>query len=392
MTPTRIATFVSVPLVASLAALGHYGARSAWWMMAMNADVDRQTLSIAGSAAALLGAVLGAGCAALAGGAATASAGLLLMAVGEAMVGGGAIVTGAVIAGVGRALVTIGLLSAAVRALAPRAASFRLALLFAAYLATNLGAFGAGFLGSFITQTVGGAATQFVFASITGFALVLSLPLTILSVLSPPEDAAEPSLPSSALPIGFVVAVVGGLGWIAWQGAVDLQWGQFEAVYADYSWIFSINPVVVAAVSLVGVVVTLGVGMSDVQLPPLVVAGVGLLLLAVSLVLSPVALSLGAAGFVALQVIGAIGEPLAFVGLYAAVSTGLTWRISPAAIALLQMGVAIGALVSYALPPVSDLSAWGAAAGGLVVGLLGAGALAAAWPVKRLLEGEETPA
>lgn len=388
MTPTRIASYVSLPLVGFLGALDHYGARSAWWMLARGADYDTSTLSYATSIAGIAGAVLAAGGAALVGGAATASVGLVLMGIGQVMVGSGALLTGAVVASVGRALVTIGLLSAALRAVAPRASSFRLALLFAAYLAANLGAFGAGILGSFITNTVGGAATQFAFASITGITFLMSLPLTILSFLAPPEAAEERPPPPAALPISFLVAGVGAVAWVAWGGAADLQWGMFAENSADASWIFSVNPVVVSLVSLVGVAVLLGVGMSDVQVPPLVVAGVGVLGLAASLALSPAALPFGAAGFVALQGLGALAEPLAFVGMYAAATTGLSWRLAPAALAILQIGLALGSLLSNLLPPAAELGAWGAAAGGVAVGLAGAGALAAAWPVRRLLAEE----
>lgn len=388
MTPTRIASYVSLPLVGLLAAVSHYGARSASWQLAMGADYDTGTLSIITSIAGLVGAVLAAGVGALAGGAATATVGLLLMAVGQVMVGSGAVLTGAVVASVGRALVTIGLLSAALRAVAPRAASFRLALLFAAYLATNVGALGAGILGSFITNMVGGAVTQFAFASLTGVTFLLSLPLTILSFLSPPEDDAEPTLPASALPISFIVAGLGAVAWIAWECAIDLQWALFSEFGADTTWIFSVNPVVVAVFSLVGIVVAVGCGMFGVQLPPVFVAGVGLLLLAASLVLSPAVSPFGTSALVGLQVLSAVAEPLAFVGLYVAASTGLSWRITPAAIAILQVGVVLGSLLSNLVPPLGALGAWGAAAGGLLVGLIGAGAIAATWPVRRLLEEE----
>ncbi len=285
---------------------------------------------------------------------------------------------------------SIGLLSAALRAVAPKATSFRLALLFAAYLATNIGAFGAGMLGTFITQTVGGSATQFAFASITALTFLLSLPLTILSFLSPPEDAEEPAVGAAALPIAFITAGVGAAAWIAWGLATDLQWGMFEGISAEASWIFSINPVVVSVASLVCLVAALGIAMSEIQLPPLMVAGVGVLVLAASLALSPAALPFGTVGFVALQGLAAVAEPLAFVGLYVAATLGLSWRIAPAAIAILQIGLAMGSLLGNALPAMVELSAWGAAAGGLVLGLIGAGVLAAAWPVKRLLDAEQT--
>ncbi len=398
-----LVTGAALVLVAGCHSLGYYAARSQLYRMAAEQH-GMPMSSISGMftsqlSASVLGVMLALPLCALLGPASGVAAGLACYAASAAVAAfatdSTTFAASMVLGGIGIGMYRPALWAALARPFGAGQESARTAVAIAVYATVNLVALPAPFVGNWAAEAFGGWLSVGVSAVASGVAALVALvPLGLQ--FSPggaqPEAARARGLSLPVLAVAGGTVLVGGAGLVAWTVANDLQFGEaMSSAGREAGWFWFVNPSVVLGT---GALAAVGLGvaaLTGTRVPTLLVAGGGMVLLALGLV----PLDLVGAGFgtvVAVVAVGAVGEALVMGPLFARACGDVHFRLSIAPAAALVLATTVPGIVSR-LPRSSDNPAWGWVILGLggVALLSGIVLLAGALPAQRLLATVEDP-
>jgi hypothetical protein len=395
----RLAAALLVPLAALLHTFGYYASRSLQWRLlydSYQASSDEiSVLMSGGTGAAMAGALSALLIGAALGPAPTAALGLAIYAGGtmiEAWSSDLALfATGSLAAQFGLGLYRPAMIAAAVRFFSRRDLPLAALVLTLCYGGVNLAALMASGA-SALMMNFGASGASLSFALSAALSLGAAVIHLVYFGVGFTSRDGPGSLGIPALTASAVVGAVGAVGLATWAVATDLQTTALTRDLFVGTWMWNINPLVVA-LTCGGMLLGLGaLHVSGVRLPLAAVAGLGLLLSAVGLLPSFLA-GVGSAGiFVVLTVIGAVGEALTWGPLAAAACGGVHFRVAivPA------VGITVASYGASFFSRAFDTFDAGATVGGgvasvlsLGVALAGVALLAAAWPLERWVRARE---
>ncbi len=393
----RLVTVACVLLVSMAHSLGYYASRSQLYVLALQErglpSSELSTLYATQSSASILGIFLSIPLSALLGPGAAMAAGLLVYGLGAALLGaGGASLPLAMITcGLGLGLYRPALWAALCRPFGTGWESGRTAAALAVYAGVNLVAIPASGLGELLAQTLGPSAVMLASGALSAaMALVALGPVAFQFASGAPETEADLarglSLPVLAVAGG--TALVAGLGIAGTTLANDLQ---YLAAYGsgEIDWLYLVNPAVVLLACALGVLALGAAQLAGLRVPSLALLGGGLVVSALALLPSGLLSGGGMALALGAIVVGALGEAFIFAPAFARACGEVHWRASIVPAAVLTLASTAPAALSGLL---SSLGGWGATGLAIVPLLAGIACLAAAWPVRRMLEaGEQEP-
>ncbi len=392
----RLVTVACVLLVSTVHTLGYYAGRSQLYTIAMQERGmgygEISTLYTAQASASILGIFLSIPLAALLGPGAAMAAGLLTYAFGAAvLVGGGASLPLAMgVCGFGLGLYRPALWAALCRPFGQGWESGRVAAALALYAGVNLVAMPAPALGQLLAELLGSTSAMMTSGALSAAMALVALGPTAFHFASGAPEAEGDDARGLSLPVLAVAggtALVAGLGIVGNSIATDLQ---LQALYSsgrsDLDWLNFANPVVVLLACAAGVIVLGAAQFTSLRVPSLALVGAGLVLSALALFPSGVVVEGGLAAALGVTVVGALGEAFIFAPAFARACGEVHWRASIVPAAALALASTVPSVFSGFT---SFLGGWGATGLAVVPLLAGMACLAAAWPVKRMLEAGE---
>lgn len=375
-----------IPLAAGAHAFGYYASRSGIAQRAVSelgmAHSDVSLLYSGAAAAGAAGVVGGLLLGALLGPLPVAALGLVVYAFAAAgqsgASSGAALATTFALASFGAGLYRPAVLYAVLRPFGRGGESMRTAGAAAMYGMTNLAAIPGPFianglqnmLGSVVSAGVG--ALSAVLSGAVGMVMLALLGTTFMPAWgSSAWD--DRSLEGRGLAWSAGTVVVAALGLGVWSFGGDQFWNAtIEAGVSQMA--MTVNPLVVSCTALVVVIGHVIAAVFSVEIPALMVSGVGFLLLGASLAPTAVMPLDSTAAFVAATSVGGVGEVLAWSGAFSRAAGGNHYRVAMVAVGLLTLSSSASSLFGR-LPGLSDIppdmSAYVASGCGVVVTLVG---------------------
>lgn len=329
---------LGLPVVAAVQALGHYCGRAGvvrYMLDGLGVESSAiGTLFTATAAWTLAGTLLAIPLALAMGPLPTASLGFGVAAVGWAWLATSSDLEGALVglslASGGAAFARPALFAGALRWFGQGWESARLGAAFAFYGAVNVGALFAPWLSDALTEALGASAAFTVGGVLSALAALLALgPFAASWALPMPSDrrstqafAVGPLLVAALTTLLAVQAIA------LWVTASEFQMQVIYAANAPPEWLFSLNPVVVAAACAVGALASVAAQAAGLRVWTHAVAGLGLVLLAAGLA-PTFGLPAGSVpALMGVMALTAAGEALCLPALWASALGGVHFRLA----------------------------------------------------------------
>lgn len=352
-TPDRASAWLTLGVVTGtmlLFQLGSQVLRNEQWRIAQDAGAEPGSYVFSSTVSAILGYLVAGGAGLAIGGAGAAAGGVALWILGVVAMAADQMLVGVALTTMGRAMAVTGAVAAIARPL--RTDAGRLAAFALLSIASNLG-FLATTPASLVSDRFGsgavlGLAGALGLLSLIGAGAALAVQLTrareTVEERAAGLDGAALGRPLTLLLAIAPVYAISNLGTsLQWQA-----WVQSDHPNLILGWL---NPMIglMAATLLGGAAAALVLARR--QVPPLLVGGLGAILLGLGLL--PTALdadTFGVGPYLLSELLSGLGEPLLYVGALAAVLRGLPWRTATAFAAALPLASTLIMQVRQILP------------------------------------------